>query len=115
MLLPLLRDRWGVHRGEDGQVQFAESAALTPEDLAAVQQQVRTRLLRWFARPGPLDPADAGEAQDGELERRRGFSLDASLRIGRAERAGLERPPRHRARPPFTLNGSEQVGDDQLI
>jgi hypothetical protein len=27
--------------GEDGQVHFAEAAALTPEDLAAVQQQVR--------------------------------------------------------------------------
>ena len=45
--------------GEDGQVHFAEAAALTPEDLAAVRQQVRTRVLRWFARAGPLDPADA--------------------------------------------------------
>ena len=44
--------------GEDGQVHFAEAAALTPEDLAAVRQQVRTRVLRWFARAGPLDPAD---------------------------------------------------------
>jgi hypothetical protein len=45
--------------GEDGQVHFAEAAALTPEDLAAVQQPVRTRVLRWFAHAGPLDPADA--------------------------------------------------------
>jgi hypothetical protein len=43
----------------DGQVEFAETAALRPEDLAAVQQQVRTRVLRWFARAGHLDPADA--------------------------------------------------------
>ena len=28
---------------EDGQVQFAEAAALTPQDLAAVQRQVRAR------------------------------------------------------------------------
>ena len=35
--------------GEDGQVHFAEAAALTPEDLAAVQQQVRARVLRWSA------------------------------------------------------------------
>jgi hypothetical protein len=34
--------------GEDGQVHFAEAAARTPEDLAAVQQQVRARVLRWF-------------------------------------------------------------------
>jgi hypothetical protein len=32
--------------GEDGQVHFAEAGALTPEDLAAVQQQVRARVLR---------------------------------------------------------------------
>jgi hypothetical protein len=41
--------------GADGQVQFAEAAALRPEDLAAVQQQVRARVLRWFARAGHLD------------------------------------------------------------
>jgi hypothetical protein len=45
--------------GEGEQVQFCEAASLTPEDLAAVQQQVRARVLRWFARAGPLDPADA--------------------------------------------------------
>ena len=44
---------------EDGQVFFAEAAALTPEDLAAVQQQVRRRVLRWFPRAGQLDSADA--------------------------------------------------------
>jgi hypothetical protein len=32
----------------DAQVQFAE-------DLAAVHQQVRARVLRWFARAGHLD------------------------------------------------------------
>ena len=36
---------------EDGQGHFAEAGALMPEDLAAVQQQVRARLLRWFALP----------------------------------------------------------------
>ena len=45
--------------GEDGQVHFAEAAALTPEDLAAVKQQGRARVLRWFARAGSLDHADA--------------------------------------------------------
>jgi hypothetical protein len=40
--------------GEDGQVHFAEAAALTPEDPAKVQQQVRARVLRWFALPRGL-------------------------------------------------------------
>jgi hypothetical protein len=44
-----------------GQLQFAEAGALTPEDLAAVQQQVRRRALRWFARAAHLDAADARE------------------------------------------------------
>jgi hypothetical protein len=35
------------------------AAALTPEDLAVVQQQVRQWVLRWFARAGHLYPADA--------------------------------------------------------
>ena len=45
--------------GEDGQGHFAEAVALSPEDLAAVQQQVRARVLRWFARAGHLEPTDA--------------------------------------------------------
>ena len=36
-----------------------EAAALTPEDLAAAQQQARPRVLRWFARAGHLEQADA--------------------------------------------------------
>ena len=50
---------WVFTAGYDGQVHFAEAAALTPEDLCAVQQPVRARVLRRFARAGPLDPADA--------------------------------------------------------
>ena len=71
---------------------------LTPEELAAVQQQVRARVLRWFARTGPLDPADtqdmAGWHHGG------GFSLDASVRIEGPDRCGLERLLRYCARPP---------------
>jgi len=36
------------------QLEFAEAAALRPEDLAPVQQQVRARVLRWFSRAGQL-------------------------------------------------------------
>ena len=99
--------------GEDGQVHFAEAAALTPEDLAAVQQQVRARVLRWFARAGLLDPTDvrdmAGWHHGG------GFSLDASVRIDDHDRAGLERLLRYCARPPFALERLEQLAHDQLV
>jgi hypothetical protein len=46
----------------DGQVQFSAAAALTPEDFGTAQQQVRTRMLRWFARAGHLAPAEARTA-----------------------------------------------------
>jgi len=38
--------------GEGEQVQFRGTGAVTPDDVAAVQQQVRGRVLRWFARAG---------------------------------------------------------------
>ena len=99
--------------GEDGQVHFAEAAALTPEDLAAVQQQVRARVLRWFARAGTLDQADARDMAG--WHHGGGFSLDASVRIEGPDRAGLERLLRYCARPPFALERLEQLAHDQLV
>ena len=99
--------------GEDGQVHFAEADALTLEDIAAVQQQVRTRVLRWFARAGPLDPADARDMAG--WHHGGGFSLDAAVRIEGSDRAGLERLLRYCARPPFALERLEQVGHNQLV
>jgi hypothetical protein len=92
--------------GADGQVHFAEAAALTPEDLAAVQQQVRARVLRWFARAGPLDPADAQDMAG--WHHGGGFSLDASVRIDGPDRAGLERLLRYCARPPSPWSASSR-------
>jgi Putative transposase len=99
--------------GEDGQVQFAEAVALGAQDLSAVQQQVRARVLRWFARAGHLDPADARDMTG--WHHGGGFSLDASARIEGADRPGLERLLRYCARPPFALERLEQLGDDQLV
>jgi hypothetical protein len=97
----------------DGQVEFAEAAALTAEDLAAVQQQVRRRVLRWFARAGHLDAADASDM--ASWDHGGGFSLDASVRIEGADRSGLERLLRYCARPPFALERLEQTSDEQLV
>jgi len=66
----LVNHRGGDDRGDDLQAATTvwavfdidieyPAAALTAEDLAAVQQQVRRRVLRWFARAGHLDAADA--------------------------------------------------------
>ena len=63
----------------EGQVQLAEAAALTAEDCGAVQQQVRQRVLRWFARAGHPDAADARDM--ASWDHGGGFSLDASVRI----------------------------------
>jgi hypothetical protein len=65
--------------GADGQVQSTEAAALRPEGLAAV--------LRWFARAGHLDAADARDM--ASWDRGGGFALDASGRIEGPDRAGL--------------------------
>jgi hypothetical protein len=99
--------------GADGQVHFAAAAALTPEDLAALQQQVRARVLRWFARAGPLDPADAQDMAG--WHHGGGFSLDAAVRIEGSDRAGLERLLRYCARPAFALERLEQLSEDQLV
>jgi hypothetical protein len=99
--------------GQGEQVQFGEAGAPTPEELSAVQQQVRGRVLRWFARAGHLEQADARDMAG--WHRGGGFSLDASVRIEGADRAGLERLLRFCARPPFALERLEQVGHDQLV
>ena len=99
--------------GEDGQVHFVEAAALSPEDLAAVQQQVRARVLRWFARAGLLDSADARDMAG--WHHGGGFSLDAAVRIEGPDRAGLERLLRYCARPPFALERLEQLPEGQIV
>ena len=81
-----------------------EAAALTSQAVTAVQQQVRARVLRWFARAGHLDPADARDMAD--WHHGGGFSLDASVRIEGQDHAGLERLLRYCARPPFAWSGS---------
>ena len=44
---------------EDGPIRCVEVAALSVDDVAAVQQQLRSRVLRWFVRAGTLDASAA--------------------------------------------------------
>ena len=46
---------------------------------------------------------------------RRGFSLDASVRVDGHDRAGLERLLRYGARPPFALERLELLPEGQIV
>ena len=69
-------------------VRFRAAAELTPEALATITDQVRTWVLRWFARSGLIERDDVREMLAWENS---GFSLDAAVRVGAQDRAGLER------------------------
>ena len=81
----------------DGVV-FRAATGLDTNAIAAVQAQVRRRLLRVFARRGLL-PSDDARAM-GQWEHGGGFSVDGSVRIEAEDRAGRERRLRYCARPP---------------
>jgi hypothetical protein len=40
---------------DDGSIRFLPAVAPTPQEIAAIAEQVRRRVLRWFARSGLLD------------------------------------------------------------
>ena len=67
--------------------QFREAAALPPDAVASITEQVRRRVVRWFAHRGLLEPDDAREMLAWEHG---GFSLDASVCIASHDRAGLK-------------------------
>ena len=71
-------------------------------------------VLRWFARAGHLDSADARDM--ARWHHGGGFSLDAArVRVDGHDRAGLQRLPRYCARPPFALERLEQLAHNQLV
>jgi hypothetical protein len=72
----------------DGVVFYA-TIGLDATAIARVQESVRRRLLRVFVRRGLL-PGDDAQAM-GQWEHGGGFSVDGSVRIGAADRAGRER------------------------
>jgi hypothetical protein len=81
-------------------------AGLDDDAIAAMQAQVRRRVLRTFVRRGLIEKDDA-DAMAG-WEYGGGFSVDASVRIEGNDRAGLERLLRYCAPPPFALEHLQQ-------
>lgn len=96
----------------DGAV-FHAAADLDATAIAEVQAQMRRRLLRGFVRRGLL-PADDAQAM-AQWEHGGGFSVDASVRIEAADRAGRERLLRYCARPPFAVDRLRQLDPERLL
>ena len=96
-----------------GGVIFHAATGLDATAIAEVQAQVRRRLLRLFVRRGLL-PADDALAM-AQWEHGGGFSVDASVRIEAADRAGRERLLRYCARPPFALDRLRELDPERLL
>jgi hypothetical protein len=77
-----------------------------------VQQCVRRRLLRVFVRRGLLAGDDARAMAHWEHDG--GFSVDASVRIEAADRAGCLRLLRYCARPPFAMERLRELDGERL-
>ena len=86
-----------VERG----VRFHEATGLEARDAEALARTVQLRVLRWFRRRGLLDPSTVADMRTWQGTG--GFSVDASVRIEREDRAGLERLVRYCARGPLAL------------
>ena len=94
-------------------VVFHAAAGLDTEAIAAVQAQVRRRVLRTFVRRALIEKCDAEEMAG--WEHGGGFSVDAAVRIEGNDRAGLERLLRYCARPPFALEHLQQRDTEHLV
>jgi len=90
----------------DGPPAFLPARAITQEDLAALTERVRRRVVRWFRMQRLLDADTAADMVARENSR---FSVDASIRITLIDRdvpsyfQSLEHLLRYCARPPFAL------------
>lgn len=85
---------------EDGEaVKFLAATDLDQEKIEEVETRVRRRVLRWLARKGLLESADAKDMLT--WEHGGGFSVDGSVRLESWDRQGLERVARYCARPSF--------------
>jgi hypothetical protein len=96
-----------------GGIIFTAATGVDANAIAQVQACVRRRLLRVFVRRGLL-PGDCAQAM-GQWEHGGGFSVDGSVRIEAADRAGRERLLRHCARPLFALDRLRELDPERLL
>jgi len=96
-----------------GGIIFTAATGLDANAVADVQACVRRRRLRVFARRGLL-PRDDVRAM-GQWAHGGVFSVDGSVRIEAADRAGRERLLRYCARPPFALDRLRELDPEHLL
>ena len=97
----------------DGVV-FHAATGLDAHAIAQVQDvRCAGGLLRAFARRGLL-PDDDAQAM-AQWQHGGGFSVDGSVRIEAADRAGRERLLRYCARPPFALERLRELDPERLL
>ena len=96
-----------------GGVVFHAATGLEANAIAQVQAPVRRRLLRVFVCRGRL-PDDDARAM-GQWQHGGGFSVDCSVRIEAADRAGRERLLRYCARPPFALDRLRELDPERVL
>jgi hypothetical protein len=96
----------------DGSVRFHEATALTEADIEALTRTLQRRILRYFHRHDILERHVTDDMSTWQGTG--GFSLDASVRVGGTDRAGLERLVRYLARPPFALERLQPYGSEPL-
>ena len=96
----------------DGGVRFFEATELTDEDVAALEQTIRRRVLRYLQRHGYLDESAVEDMLAWENS---GFSINAGKRIEDWDRFALERLARYAAKPPFSLARLDRLDEDTLV
>jgi Putative transposase len=96
-----------------GGIIFTAATGVDANAIAQVQACVRRRRLRVFVRRGLL-PGDGAQAM-AQWEHSGGFSVDGSVRIAAADRAGRERLLRYCARPPFALDRLRELDPERLL
>ena len=103
----------GVFDSAAGGVVFHAATGLEATAITQVQAQVRLRMLRVFVRCSLL-PGDDVQAL-GQWEHGGGFSVDASVPIAAAGRAGGGRLLRNCAQPPFALDRLHELDPVHLV
>jgi hypothetical protein len=102
-------------------VRFCPAAELTPQALAAIAEQVRVRVLRWFARSGLIEPDDVREMRaqrspPGPTAASRWMPRCASVpTIAPGLIRNRERLLRYCARPPFALERLELLDAERVV
>ncbi|MGB5736582.1 MAG: transposase [Thiohalocapsa sp.] len=112
-----------VGEADDGPqaVRFRAAAELTPQAVTAITDQVRIRVLRWFARSGLIERDDVREmralrAPPGPTAASRWMPRRASVRrIAPAPFRNRERLLRYCARPPFALERLERLDAERVV